>query len=97
MKMGKVSKVLILFTLWFTPYFPVSYYIEDKGQVIKFISLFQLIADDINNGTQWTAFSKTEAIVLGYIGGLVLTLTMVWIIAGVFKFLKFLKKTIDRK
>ena len=97
MKMGKVSKVLILLALWFTPYFPVSYYIEDKGQVIKFISLVQLFINDINNGTQWTAFGRFGAISLGYIFGVVLSLTIIWTIAGFFKFLKFLKNTIDRK
>lgn len=97
MKMKKVSRFLILLSLWFTPYFPVSYYTEDKGQVIKFISLVQLFIDDINNGTQWTAFGRFGAISLGYIFGFVLALTIIWIISGVFNFLKFLKKTIDQK
>ena len=95
--MGKVSKVLILLALWCTPYFPASYYIEDRGQVIKFVSLVQLFMNDINDGTQWTAFGRFGAISLGYIFGVVLALTVIWIFAGIFKFLKFLKKTIDRK
>lgn len=97
MKMKKVSRFLILLSLWFTPYFPVSYYIEGQGQVIKFTSLVQLFIDDVKNGTQWTALGKFGAISLEYIFGLILTLTIVWVIAEFFNFLKFLKKTIDQK